>query len=320
MSYSTLTNKYLPTPQNSGRRTSPVTGVIIHHMAGNLTIEQCAACFQPPREASSNYGIGSDGRIGCYVDEENRAWTSSNWAADNRSITIEVADNIVGEPWSISDAAYKSLIALCADICKRYNITPNYDGTTNASFTEHRMYAPTGCPGTTIHSWLVNGKIIADIKAAMIGDQGKERTVWQYSANMTDAQKWTPKWNKDGSFVLVNKACGLALDVKGASTASGAVVQAYPVNGTKAQSWKLAQLKGKYNPAGAAPFEIIPLVNEKLRLDVKGASNKDKAAIQTYTANNSNAQRWVILDDGSGWWVIVNVATGKALDVKGGGK
>lgn len=316
--YSSLTTKYLPTPQHSGRRTASITGITIHHMAGNLTIEQCAACFQPPREASSNYGIGSDGRIGCYVDEENRAWTSSSWQNDNRCITIEVADNIVGEPWSISDAAYKSLVALCSDICKRYNIVPSYNGTASASFTEHRMFAPTGCPGTTIHSWLVNGKIIADVKAAMLG--GKERTVWQYAANCTDAQKWHPEWNKDGSCVLVNKASGLALDVKGASDKSGTIVQAYPKNGTKAQSWKLVQVKGKYNPASIAPFEIVPMVNEKLRLDVKGASTKDKAAVQTYTSNNTNAQRWIVIDDGSGWWVLVNVNSNKALDAKGGGR
>ena len=290
-------------------------------MAGNLSIEQCSACFQPPREASSNYGIGSDGRIGCYVEEENRAWTSSSWQNDNRCITIEVADNIVGEPWSISDEAYKSLIALCADICNRYHIVPSYDGTANASFTEHRMFAPTGCPGTTIHNWLVNGKIIADVKMKMIeGDNVKERKVWQYAANMTDAQKWLPKWNKDGSVTLISKACNLALDVQGGSKSSGALVQAYPQNGTDAQKWKLVQVKGKYNPAGVAPFEIVPVLNDKLRLDVKGGSLADKVDVQIYKANSTNAQRWAILDDGNGYWVLVNVNSGKTLDVKGGGK
>ena len=35
-----------------------------HHMAGILTGEQCGKIFQNPnRQASSNYGIGNDGRI-----------------------------------------------------------------------------------------------------------------------------------------------------------------------------------------------------------------------------------------------------------------
>lgn len=37
-------------------------------MAGNLSVETCGSVFRS-REASAHYGIGSDGRIGQYVDE-----------------------------------------------------------------------------------------------------------------------------------------------------------------------------------------------------------------------------------------------------------
>ena len=87
-------------------------------MAGNSTVEECGALFAiPSRQVSSNYGIGSDGRIALYVDECNGPWTSSNYDNDNRAVTIEVA-NCSGAPdWKVSDEAYKSLIALCVDIC-----------------------------------------------------------------------------------------------------------------------------------------------------------------------------------------------------------
>lgn len=170
MSYSDLTNVYIPSPNHSGTRQNYVSKITIHHMAGNLSVESCGGVFQnTAREASSNYGIGSDGRIGCYVDEENRAWTSASWWNDNQAITIEVANNEIGGDWGISDAAYNALIALCADICNRYGINPYYDGTIYAPLTEHMMFASTNCPGPTIHALLANGTIENDIRAAMNG-------------------------------------------------------------------------------------------------------------------------------------------------------
>ena len=62
------------------KRTQKISKITIHHMAGNLTIESCGNVFQGTRKASSNYGIGTDGRIGLYVEECNRAFTSSNAA------------------------------------------------------------------------------------------------------------------------------------------------------------------------------------------------------------------------------------------------
>jgi sporulation domain protein len=139
-------------------------------MAGNLSIETCGNVFlNPNRQASSNYGIGSDGRIACYVDEENHPWTSANWDNDDRAITIEVANSETGGDWPISQAAYVSLISLCADICNRYGIYPYYDGTPSATLTEHCMFVATNCPGPTIHAMQVNHVIENDIRTAMAG-------------------------------------------------------------------------------------------------------------------------------------------------------
>lgn len=151
MSYSKLTNKYIPVNKyTKGRSGNKITKITIHHMAGNLTIESCANVFKAAgRKASSNYGIGSDGRIACYVDEENRAWTSSSKWNDDRAITIEVANNNT-KTWSISDKAMESLINLCADICRRYNFKLEYTGNKNGSLTRHCFYANTDCPGKYI--------------------------------------------------------------------------------------------------------------------------------------------------------------------------
>lgn len=131
-------------------RNQKITHIVIHHMAGNCSIETCGSIFAPTsRRASSNYGIGSDGRIGLYCHESNRSWcTSSSWI-DNRAVTIEVADDKYGAPWHSSDKAMKSLIALCADICKRNGIKElTYTGGKTGNLHKHCWYTDTDCPGT----------------------------------------------------------------------------------------------------------------------------------------------------------------------------
>lgn len=64
-------------------------------------------------EASSNYGIGYDGKIGLYVDEKNASWCSSSYSNDNRAVTIEVASDTYA-PYTVTDKAYNALIKLVA--------------------------------------------------------------------------------------------------------------------------------------------------------------------------------------------------------------
>lgn len=129
--------------------TGAIDRITIHHMAGNLSVETCGNVFAPTsRQASSNYGIGSDGRIGMYVEEKNRAWTSGSPANDYRAITIEVANDEIGGNWHVSDKALAACIDLCVDICKRNGIAKlNYTGDTNGNLTKHCWFQATSCPG-----------------------------------------------------------------------------------------------------------------------------------------------------------------------------
>lgn len=64
MSNSSLVSYVRRSPNHSGPRTHKIDTVSIHCMAGNLSVETCGSLFaDSSREASSNYGIGSDGRI-----------------------------------------------------------------------------------------------------------------------------------------------------------------------------------------------------------------------------------------------------------------
>lgn len=112
-------------PNHSGQRTHNIDTIAIHCMGGNCSIETCGNLFaSASRKASSNYGIGSDGRIALYVEEKNRSWCTSSSAVDQRAVTIEVANNGGAPSWPISDKAMESLINLIVDIIQRNpNIT-----------------------------------------------------------------------------------------------------------------------------------------------------------------------------------------------------
>lgn len=158
MGYSALVSKAFATsPNHSSRGGLKVCKFTPHHMAGNLSIETCSSVFaSASRQASSNYGIGTDGRLGGYVPEELRAWTSASKYNDQRAITVEVA-NASGAPgWTISQAAWETLVKLGADVCDRYGFRLDYTGDKYGSLTEHQMFVSTSCPGTYIHNHILD--------------------------------------------------------------------------------------------------------------------------------------------------------------------
>ena len=148
-------------PNRNSPRNHVIDTITIHCMAGNLTIERCGNLFaSTSRQASSNYGIGSDGRIALYVEEKDRSWASSNPANDNRAVTIEVANDGGAPDWHISNKAMAALIELVTDICKRNRIkelkwqaNKNLIGQVDKqNMTVHRWFAAKACPGDYLYN------------------------------------------------------------------------------------------------------------------------------------------------------------------------
>jgi hypothetical protein len=165
-------------------------------VAGNLSVESLGELFAAlSRQASSNYGIGSDGRVALYVDEGNRSWCTSSPANDHRAITIEVANIESSEPWAVSDKAMAALIDLCTDICQRNGIKQliwRADKNSPGNMTVHRWFAPKSCPGGFLYG---RHEYIADIvnrrlgvgmggllpaPSAPAGVGGTEEAVWDF--------------------------------------------------------------------------------------------------------------------------------------------
>lgn len=161
MSNSSLISYTKLSPNHSGKRTKKIDTVTIHCMAGQLSVESCGALFaKSSRQASSNYGIGPDGRIALYVDEGNRSWCTSSNANDQRAVTIEVASDAT-HPYAVRDKAYDALLDLVTDICKRNGIkklawSTNKNTRVNhlngCNMTVHRDYAARACPGDYLYN------------------------------------------------------------------------------------------------------------------------------------------------------------------------
>lgn len=151
MSNSNLVSYTKLSPHYS-KRTGKISKITIHHAAAVASVEALGNVFQS-KEASANYGIGSDARVALYVDEAHRSWASSNATNDNVAVTIEVSNSASGGQWPVSDTVLKKLIELCADICKRNGIEElKYTGKADGNLTMHKMFAATACPGPYLES------------------------------------------------------------------------------------------------------------------------------------------------------------------------
>lgn len=177
MSNSALVSYTALSPNHSGKRTMAIDRITPHCVVGQCSVERLGEIFAPTsKQASSNYGIGFDGRVALYVDENNRSWCSSSNANDQRAVTIECASDTTA-PYAFNDAVYKSLVELCIDICKRNgkncllwlgdkDKTLNYSPKSNEMvLTVHRWFANKSCPG----DWLYNrlGELAASVTAAL---------------------------------------------------------------------------------------------------------------------------------------------------------
>lgn len=169
MSNSSLVDYTKISPNRTKKRNHKIDTITIHCVVGQLSVETLGNIFSKSSyKASSNYGIGSDGRIGMYVEEKDRSWCSSNATNDHRAITIECASDTF-HPYAINNKVYNSLIELCVDICKRNGIKElKWKGDKSLigkidqqNMTVHRWFANKSCPGDYIYNRL--GQIASEV-------------------------------------------------------------------------------------------------------------------------------------------------------------
>lgn len=266
MSVSPLVSMTRYSPNCNSPRNHSIDTITIHCYVGQVSIEAmgnwlCNASAQ----ASANYGIGSDGRIICLVDEANRSWCSSNAENDNRAVTIECASESV-DPYAVNDKVYKSLIALCADICKRNGIKkllwkadPTLVGHPEVqNMTAHRWFACKACPGDYLYSRF---GVIADEVNKLLGvPDVSEDALYHVRKSWTDKDSQIGAYRSLDGAKSVLKAGYSIYDSSGKKVAGPAVFSV----GKKYQMTKDLALRKEPNGSAAyVKYEEIPSSRRK---------------------------------------------------------
>lgn len=122
-----------------------ISGVTVHHMAGNLTLEQCKAALDS-NGTGAHYGVAG-GRVAQFVDDYNRAWACGDGigtgGGNDRTISIEHA-NDHADPWTVSEDTLDTGAHLTAAICAYYKLgRPEW----GKNVWPHRHWSATACPG-----------------------------------------------------------------------------------------------------------------------------------------------------------------------------
>lgn len=228
-------------PNHSGQRTHSIDRITPHCVVGQLSAESICGCFtSPSRQASCNYGIGTDGKVSLCVEEKNRSWCSSSNANDQRAVTIECASDKT-EPYAMNSRVYDSLIKLCTDICRRngkkkllwlgdrnktLNYTPKSD---EMVLTVHRWFANKSCPGDWLYARL--GDLAAKVTAALGSSSEPKPASQLYRVRKT----WADSKSQKGAFSVLANAKKCADSNKGYSVFDGNGKKVYPADapGTK---------------------------------------------------------------------------------------
>ena len=216
-------------PNHSGQRTHSIDRITPHCVVGQCSVETLGSIFLPTsKQASCNYGIGADGRVGMYVEEKNRSWCSSSNANDQRAVTIECASDTT-EPYAFKDIVYQTLIKLCVDICKRNGKTKllwlgdktktlNYNPKSDEMvLTVHRWFAAKSCPGNWMYSRMGD---LAEKVTAQLGGEVKPAQLTQPTTGtvkMGDLVTITGSTYYNGKAIpsWVKKLCWYVYEVSG---------------------------------------------------------------------------------------------------------
>lgn len=235
---SQLVNFTQISPNKSVPRALAIDRVTIHCYVGQTSVENMGAWFvQTSAKCSSNYGIGSDGRVGLFVQERDRSWCSSSSENDNRAVTIECASD-TKHPYAINDKVYATLLDLVTDICKRNGKTVLLwfgDKTRTLSYqpapnemvmTVHRWFANKACPGDYIYSRLstianevtkrLGGKVAPMYRVRLSWDKPETQLEADYELDnakaCADAHPGFSVYDEDGKCVYTSKSDGVPVE------------------------------------------------------------------------------------------------------------
>lgn len=304
MSNSSLVSYTKISPNKNSPRNHAIDRITPHCVVGQLSAESICGCFtSPSRQASCNYGIGSDGRVSLCVEEKDRSWCSSSAANDNRAITIECASDRTA-PYAFNSAVYESLINLCVDICKRngkskllwfgdktktLNYSPKSD---EMVLTVHRWFANKSCPGDWMYARM--GDLAAKVTARLGGsaaDTTPAKPAVTTSTLYRVRKSWADATSQKGAFSSLANAKACADKNHGYKVYDGSGNAVYPATATTFTPYKVKVTASELFIRKGAGTNYG-----------KNGSIKDKGIYTiVQESTGQGATKWGKLKSGAGW-------------------
>lgn len=302
MSNSALVNYTKISPNRTSPRKNKIDTITIHCVVGQCSVETLGAIFAPSsRQASSNYGVGYDGRFGMYCEEKDRSWCSSSAANDNRAITIEVASDTT-EPYAVNDKAYAALLDLVTDICRRNGIkklvwstkkNERVNHLNGCNLTVHRDYANKSCPGNYLYER--QGAIAAEVNKRLGASAAEPETPSSGTGTLYKVQTGAFK-QKSNAQTLEKKLKAAGFDTYVVNTGGYYKVQVGAFSKKANAEAMLAKLKAAgYSDAfittgsgGTAAASVK--VGSKVRLK-QGAKTYDGKSLASFVYNRDHVAK-----------------------------
>ena len=170
-----------------------------------------------------------------------------------------------------------------------------------------------------------SGKVI-DLDGAITKNG---RNIHQYASNGTRAQKWIVQQSGSGYSIVSAIDASFALDIRNGSVYSSSNIQLYKSNNTAAQQWtfnkyvtereRCDSYASQNKDRMADGVYYIKNQNVGFALDVADGSLYGGANVQLYSLNKTNAQKWKITHDSTGYVSFQNVGSGMYLTASGSG-
>lgn len=231
------------TLEKSRVRPGKIVRLTPHCFVGQVSVKRGVDCLANKNNASVNYVVDKDGKVGCNIPEEYGAWTSSSRANDEIAITFELACNITA-PYEMNKACIDGFINLVVDICNRYNRNKvvyiadkdkalSYKPASNEFLiTFHKWFSATACPG----KWFLDNSqsIVNRINSRL---QGKTENI---NSTTNSNTKYTIQL---GAYSDLNNANKFASSVPGSMVCKiGNLYKVFIGSGSKAE---MVTLKNK---------------------------------------------------------------------------
>ena len=269
---------------------------------------------------------GSNVQLHSVTGSNSQRWNITKYVSKDERINNLAAQN----KNTLADGVYE----ICSVKNSNYTLDVNSASTRNGANVQ--LYLRNGTQaqafrvshdsqGFVTFTNVNSGKVI-DLDGAITKNG---RNIHQYASNGTRAQKWIVQQSGSGYSIVSAIDTSFALDIRNGTVYSGSNIQLYKSNNTAAQQWTFSkyvtdrelcdsyasQNKGRM----ADGVYYIKNQNVGFALDVADGSLYGGANVQLYTTNRTNAQKWKITHDSTGYVSFQNVGSGMYLTASGSG-